>query len=627
MPAPKQRKVAIVGSRSVGKSSLAVQFVDGHFVDSYYPTIENTFSKTIRYKGQDYATEIVDTAGQDEYSILNSKHFIGIHGYMLVYSVSSLPSFEMIQVIREKILNHLGSESVPIVIVGNKSDLRPEQRQVSPEEVIKNAKPSKTTRAQAPNSTDTNFASIRTEANKYKMLDVIDFIAERGGDPEKVRDSQRRRSANVEVVDEIIALFEDHRRTQYSATQVNSKINEVQKQIGAKKKAKENADELLQQKIELEKEKKGLVESASQKDSLLKAKIKTIGNYVHDSVPVSNNEENNVVERTWAPEGVTVEKRNNVLSHHEVLLRLDGYDPDRGVKVVGHRGYFLRQWGVFLNQALINYGLEFLSQRGYTALQTPQFMLKDYMGKTAQLEQFDEELYKVTDGEAKNDKYLIATSEQPISAFHADEWMLPKNLPIKYAGYSTCYRREAGSHGRDAWGIYRVHQFEKIEQFLLTDPEKSWDAFHDMIGISEEFYKTLDLPYQIVSIVSGALNNAASKKLDLEAWFPFQGEYKELVSCSNCTDYQSRALEIRFGTKTQTDVKKKYVHCLNSTLCATTRTLCCILENFQTEEGLRVPQPLRKYLPGAPEFIPFAKELPKESTSHKSLPQRPKGGN
>ncbi|KAI6090832.1 rheb small monomeric GTPase [Hypoxylon rubiginosum] len=132
MPSPsKQRKVAIVGSRSVGKSSLAVQFVDGHFVESYYPTIENTFSKVIRFKGQDYATEIVDTAGQDEYSILNSKHFIGIHGYMLVYSVSSLPSFEMVQVIREKILNHLGTDWVPIVIVGNKSDLRPEQRQVS----------------------------------------------------------------------------------------------------------------------------------------------------------------------------------------------------------------------------------------------------------------------------------------------------------------------------------------------------------------------------------------------------------------------------------------------------------------------------------------------------------------
>ncbi|KAG7289009.1 GTP-binding protein [Staphylotrichum longicolle] len=130
----KQRKIAIVGSRSVGKSSLAVRYVDGHFVESYYPTIENTFSKEIRYKGQEFATEIVDTAGQDEYSILNSKHFIGIHGYMLVYSVSSLQSFEMVQVIRDKILNHLGTASVPICIVGNKCDLRPEQRQVTPEE-------------------------------------------------------------------------------------------------------------------------------------------------------------------------------------------------------------------------------------------------------------------------------------------------------------------------------------------------------------------------------------------------------------------------------------------------------------------------------------------------------------
>lgn len=136
MPSPlaKQRKIAIVGSRSVGKSSLAVRYVDGHFVESYYPTIENTFSKEIRVKGQEYATEIVDTAGQDEYSILNSKHFIGIHGYMLVYSVASLPSFEMVQVIRDKILNHLGTDSVPIVIVGNKSDLRPDQRQVTAEE-------------------------------------------------------------------------------------------------------------------------------------------------------------------------------------------------------------------------------------------------------------------------------------------------------------------------------------------------------------------------------------------------------------------------------------------------------------------------------------------------------------
>ncbi|KAI0840188.1 seryl-tRNA synthetase [Hypoxylon sp. FL0890] len=456
------------------------------------------------------------------------------------------------------------------------------------------------------------------------MLDIQDFITERGGNPEKIRESQRRRYAPVEVVDEIIAMFEDHRKTQYAATQINSKINEVNKQIGAKKKAKENADDLLQQRADLDKEKKALLDLAAQKDIALKAKVNTVGNIVHDSVPVSDNEDNNVVQRTWAPEGVKVEKKD-VLSHHEVLLRLDGYDPDRGVKVVGHRGYFLRQWGVYLNQALINYGLEYLSSKGFTPLQTPQFMLKDYMAKTAQLEQFDEELYKVIDGEAQNDKYLIATSEQPISAFHADEWIIAKDLPIKYAGFSTCYRREAGSHGRDAWGVFRVHQFEKVEQFVLTDPEKSWEMFEEMFSTSEEFYKSLGLPYQVVAIVSGALNNAAAKKFDLEAWFPFQGEYKELVSCSNCTDYQSRALEIRFGTKAQTETKKKYVHCLNSTLCATERALCCILENYQTEDGLRVPEPLRKYIPGAPDFIPFTKELPKDTTSAKAKAKADKG--
>ncbi|KAK0728003.1 hypothetical protein B0T26DRAFT_738496 [Lasiosphaeria miniovina] len=446
------------------------------------------------------------------------------------------------------------------------------------------------------------------------MLDVNDFIAERGGNPEAIRESQRKRFASVEVVDEVIAMFEDHRRTAYSATQLNARINEVQKQIGPKKKAKEDVTDLLKRKADLEKEKKDLLALALEKEALLKVKVKTIGNLVHASVPVSNNEDNNTVERTWTPEGVAFEKKN-VLSHHEVLARLDGYDPERGVKVVGHRGYFLRGWGVFLNQALINYGLEFLSQREYIPLQTPQLMLREQMAKTAQLSQFDEELYKVTGDQA--DKYLIATSEQPISAFHSDEWLQPRDLPLKYAGYSTCFRKEAGAHGRDVWGIFRVHEFTKVEQFCLTEPEKSWEMFEKMISTSEDFYKSLNIPFRVVAIVSGALT---AKKLDLEAWFPHQGEFKELVSCSNCTDYQSRDLDIRYGVRKQTDVKKTYVHALNSTLTATTRTLCAILENFQTEEGLNVPEPLRKYLPGAPEFVPFPQAPKKEVT--KDIPVR-----
>lgn len=238
------------------------------------------------------------------------------------------------------------------------------------------------------------------------------------------------------------------------------------------------------------------------------------------------------------------------------------------------------------------------------------------MAKTAQLEQFDEELYKVTGDE--DDKYLIATSEQPISAFHSNEWFdrPAEQLPIKYAGYSTCFRKEAGSHGKDTWGIFRVHQFEKIEQFCITDPASSWEMLDHMLANSEEFYQSLQIPYRVVAIVSGALNNAAAMKYDLEAWFPFQGEHKELVSCSNCTDYQSRRLEVRCGMKKQGDTKKQYCHMLNGTLCATERALCCLVENWQTSEGLRIPPVLQPYMQGR-DFLPFTKDLPKGSTSQK----------
>ncbi|KAM5441629.1 Cytosolic seryl-tRNA synthetase [Microsporum ferrugineum] len=457
------------------------------------------------------------------------------------------------------------------------------------------------------------------------MIDIADLIPERGGDPKKVKESQRRRFASEELVDEVVALYEDARRTRYEATQVGSKINAAQKEIGMKKRNKEDASDLLQQKATLEEEKKAIEDRAVQCEQLRDRRLKTIGNYVDDSVPIDNNEDNNVVVRTWAPPDTKVEKRD-CLSHHEVLYRLDGYDPERGVKIVGHRGYCLTGYGLFLNLALVNYGLEFLFNKGYKPNQPPHFMLRNYMAKTAQLEQFDEELYKVTESEdPSTDKYLIATSEQPLSALHDGEWILEKELPIKYAGYSTCYRKEAGAHGKDAWGIFRVHQFEKIEQFLITKPEESWKAFDEMIDTSEEFYKSLKIPYQVIAIVSGALNNAASKKLDLEAWFPFQGEYKELVSCSNCTDYQTRELDIRFGSKKLTDVKKNYCHALNATLCATERALCCILENYQQEDGIVVPEALRKYIPGNPEFLPYVRELPKDTTSQKVKAKGGKG--
>ncbi|SGZ57567.1 CIC11C00000000768 [Sungouiella intermedia] len=456
------------------------------------------------------------------------------------------------------------------------------------------------------------------------MLDINAFLVEKGGEPDKIKASQKKRGDSVELVDEIIAEYKKWTTIRFDLDAVNKKLNALQKQIGQKFKAKEDASELLAEKDKLTAEKKELTETEQKADADLRFKVNQVGNIVHESVVDSQDEDNNELVRTWKPENyaevgqvAAATGAPAALSHHEILLRLDGYDPERGVRIVGHRGYFLRKWGVFLNQALINYGLEFLFGKGYLPLQAPVMMNKEVMAKTAQLSQFDEELYKVLDGD--DEKYLIATSEQPISAYHAGEWFESpaEQLPVRYAGYSSCFRREAGSHGKDAWGIFRVHAFEKIEQFVLTEPEKSWEEFDRMIENSEEFYKSLGLPYRVVGIVSGELNNAAAKKFDLEAWFPFQKEYKELVSCSNCTDYQSRNLEIRCGIKQQNQSEKKYVHCLNSTLSATERALCCILENYQKEDGIIVPEVLRKYIPGAPEFLPFVKELPKNSTSSK----------
>jgi len=314
------------------------------------------------------------------------------------------------------------------------------------------------------------------------------------------------------------------------------------------------------------------------------------------------------------------------LHHYDILEKLDAVDTDRGVKVAGNRGYFLKGVGYLLNQALISYGMQFLLKQHYTPLQTPFFMRQDAMAATAQLEDFDEQLYKVLgqsrpSGDApkdkaaaqallsdSEDKYLIATSEQPISAMHKDEYIDEDQLPIRYAGYSMCFRKEAGSM-RDARGIFRVHQFEKIEQFVITHPEQSWEAHEEMIRTSEAFYQSLRIPYRVVVIVSGALNNAAAKKYDLEGFFPAFGGFRELVSCSNCTDYQSRSLNVRLRGKKE-DKEHKFVHMLNSTLCATTRTLCAIVENHQTEKGVNVPEVLRPYLGGA-EFLPFVEKKKK----------------
>ncbi|CAI9094359.1 OLC1v1030084C1 [Oldenlandia corymbosa var. corymbosa] len=297
----------------------------------------------------------------------------------------------------------------------------------------------------------------------------------------------------------------------------------------------------------------------------------------------------------------------NLKNHVELVELLGIANTEQGSKVAGNKGFFFIGDGARLNRALINFGLKFLRDKGYPEIRPPNFMRTEIMGKCAQLSEFDEALYRITgDGV---DKYLIATSEQPMCAYHMDKWIHPSELPLRYAGYSSCFRKKAGSHGKDTLGIFRTREFDKVEQFCMTSPNgnESWIMFDEMIQNSEEFYQKLKIPYRTVNYVSGALIDAAAKKYDLEGWFPASETYRELVSCSNCTDYQSSRLEILYRQKKGDEKEKQYVHLLNCTLTATERTMCCILENYQREGGVKIPEVLQPFMDGV-KFLPFRKK-------------------
>jgi seryl-tRNA synthetase len=335
-----------------------------------------------------------------------------------------------------------------------------------------------------------------------------------------------------------------------------------------------------------------------ERDSL----VNNLCNILHQGVPIDSDEEHNIVicvkeareagEAVEAVEAVQAGKLKRY-NHVDLCDKLNIVDRVRGSKLAGNRGYFLKELGVKLNMALMAYAMDFGAKRGYKQMYVPHFLNSDIMERLCQLQDFDETLYKLNIGEAEKGecttKYLIATSEQPLTGYYMDYKFKPGELPVRLCGISTCYRRETGRHGKDTLGIFRVHQFEKVEQLCITEARDSDAMFNEMIANAKEFYDSLGLSYRIVSIVSGALNNAAAIKYDLEGYFAGSGTYRELVSCSNCTDYFSRKLNIK-------DLHGNYVHILNSTLCANTRTLCCILEQYQTETGIMIPDVLKAYM-------------------------------
>ena len=313
----------------------------------------------------------------------------------------------------------------------------------------------------------------------------------------------------------------------------------------------------------------------------------TIPNVLHESVPCGDDSANKEI-RKW---GAAPQFDFEVKDHIDISESLNLLELERAAKTAGARFYYLKGDLVMLNQALIQFGLDFLSEKGYTMFQPPYMINRKSMEGAVILDDFEDVIYKIED----QDLYLIGTSEHAMVSMYSDEILDGNSLPARCAAISPCFRKEAGAHGKDQKGIFRVHQFEKIEQIVFSKPEDSWKEHEKMIGVTEEFFQKLEIPHRVVLLSSGDMGKISAKTYDLEVWMAGQNAYREVVSCSNCLDYQSRRLKIRFRDKTNEETQ--YAHTLNSTLVATERTMVAIIENFQTKDGhVNIPNVLQKYM-------------------------------
>jgi seryl-tRNA synthetase len=314
----------------------------------------------------------------------------------------------------------------------------------------------------------------------------------------------------------------------------------------------------------------------------------TLPNLLHETVPLGDDDSGNIIEKTW---GQIPSFPFEPKSHVDLILGLKGADIERAAKTSGARFYFLFDELVQLEFALIQLAIKFLKKRGYHLVVPPILVKSMIMEGGGFLPTYKDDVYKIED----EDLFLVGTSEAPLVGMHANEILYKDDFPIRYAGFSTCFRTEAGAHGKDTKGIFRTHHFEKIEQISITDPENSWDEHEYLFETAEQFWQLLKIPYQKVNICTGDIGLVAAKKYDLEGWYPSQKNYRELVSTSNCTDYQARRLKIRFREKD--GMPTQICHTLNSTVIAIQRGLTCIIENYQKEDGsVTVPNALQQYV-------------------------------
>ena len=419
------------------------------------------------------------------------------------------------------------------------------------------------------------------------MLD-IKLIRE---NPELVKNNLEKRGnpETTQMLEDLIAVDKEWRFNLTKLNELRHQRKQVTIEIAKLKKAGKEADSEVERAEDIDEKITRIEKQVTQQEQKTHDYLMQLPNLLDESVPFGKDSNDNVQVKTWG----TIPKFNFPIKNHiDLALDLDQIDMERAGKISGARFFYLKNQVAQLDMALMSFAIEELTKNGYTPIIPPYLMKREaYEGVTA-LGDFADVLYKVEN----EDLYLIATSEHPMAAMYMNEVLKEQDMPLKLAGISTCFRKEAGAHGKDTRGIFRTHQFNKIEQFIFCKPEDSTKLHEELLQNAEELLQKLELPYRVVNVCTGDIGTVAAKKYDIEAWMPAQNGYREVVSCSNCTDYQARRLGIRYREK-EGAPPKGFVHTLNSTAVATGRTIVAILENNQQEDGtINIPSALKKYM-------------------------------
>ncbi|MBI2040540.1 MAG: serine--tRNA ligase [DPANN group archaeon] len=413
------------------------------------------------------------------------------------------------------------------------------------------------------------------------MLDIELFRK----NPDVVKASQKKRGQPTELVEEVTRLDEKWREYLQQAEKLKHERNIISESINKLKKAGKSADaEIKQMKDFVENLKK--IDQKAQTTKMMRDKVLLeIPNLIEKDVPLGKDEtENKEIKKV----GKIPKFKFAPKDHQDLLVALDCLDTEQAAKVAGARFYYLKSHIVRLNHALMDFAMDFLGKKGFTFIQPPYMLNKAAVSGAVHISAFEDAIYKIQD----EDLYLIATAEHPIAAYLRDKTIDGKKLPMHFAGISPCFRKEAGTHGKDTKGIIRVHQFEKIEQFSFCRAEQAEKEFGFLLKNLEEIFKALEIPYRLIILCSGDTGKKDAKTIDLAGWFPSQNQYRELASCSILRDYQGRRSNIKYSW----DGKTQFMHTLNNTAIATERTMACLVENFQQADGsIKIPKVLWKY--------------------------------